>query len=152
MFETLAVLIVFFFLLVFGISFYFVLQRGSYNRQVERNAQLISVELTQKISDIPELDCALAGIQIDNCIDMVKLQEFNAILQNSTAAVQYFDLLGYSKITAAEIYPEILQYELYDRQPDAFSTAYKNNVPMLLYNPISRKFSFGILEVMTYVG
>ena len=36
MFETIAVLVIFFFLIVIGVSFYFVMQSSSYNRQVER--------------------------------------------------------------------------------------------------------------------
>lgn len=56
MFETIAVLVVFFFLIVFGVSFYFVMQRSSYNKQVERNMQITAIDIAQKISDIPELD------------------------------------------------------------------------------------------------
>jgi len=152
MFETIAVLVVFFFLLVFGVSFYFVLQRSSYNRQVERNSQLVSVEMTQKISDIPELDCALAGIQIENCVDSLKLGKFIEILQNSSAKAAYFDILGYSKISVRTVYPEFINYPIYDRQPDAYSAEYKNHVPMLLYNPLEKNFAFAVLEVTTYAS
>jgi hypothetical protein len=152
MFETIAVLVVFFFLIVFGVSFYFVMQRSSYNRQVERNSQLISIQLTQKISDIPELDCALAGIQIENCIDKIKLERLNEELQKAEAKLTYFDLLGYSKIDVRTIYPDFVDYDLYEREPDAYSSAYKNQIPMLLYDGVKRQFAFGVLEVTTYVS
>ncbi len=152
MFETIAVLVVFFFLIVFGVSFYFVLQRTSYNRQVERNAQLISVQLSQKISDVPELDCVLAGIQIDNCIDKIKLEHFNEMLQEDVAKVTYFDILGYSKIYVRTVYPEFIKYDLYDKEPETYSSAYRNQIPVLLYDAVSNKFDFAILEVTTYVS
>ncbi|MBN2112246.1 hypothetical protein JW707_04055, partial [Candidatus Woesearchaeota archaeon] len=151
MFETIAVLVVFFFLLVFGVSFYFVLQRSSYNRQVDRNAQLVSVQLSQKISDIPELDCALVGIQIENCIDMIKLDKFNEVLQTDDGQLAYFDVLGYSKIYARTIYPEFKKYDLYDKEPEKFMAAYRNQIPLLLFDSINNKFSFAVLEVTTYV-
>ena len=151
MFETMAVLVVFFFLLIFGVSFYFVMQRSSYNRQVERNAQLMSVQLSQKISDIPELDCALAGVQIDNCVDKVKLEQFNEILQTESARVAYFNILGYSEIYVRTIYPESDRHDIYKLEPNSFTSAYMNHIPVLLYDTISKKFSFAVLEVRTYV-
>ena len=151
MFETIAVLVVFFFLLVFGVSFYFVIQRSSYNTQVERNAQLLSVQLSQKISNVPELDCALAGIQIDNCIDRIKLERFFEVLNDSLTRVSYFDTLGYSEIYVRTVYPELKQYNLYNLEPPLFTTAYMNHIPVLLYDSIEKKFSFAVLEVRTYV-
>ncbi len=152
MFETIAVLVVFFFLLIFGVSFYFVMQRSSFNRQVERNAQLNSVELSQKISDIPELDCALAGIQIENCVDRLKLEILYEQMQQDAGRIKYFGILGYSKIDVDTIYPEFKKYELYEREPETFTSSYRNNIPTLLYDPIENKFSFAILEITTYMG
>ncbi len=152
MFETIAVLVVFFFLIVFGVSFYFVMQRSSYNRQVERNSQLISVEMTQKISDIPELDCALAGIQIDNCIDKIKLQSLSLVMNESLKKASYFELLGYSKIYVRTVYPEFAKYDLYELEPENFISAYRNQIPVALYDPIERKFEFAVLEVTTYAS
>lgn len=151
MFETMAVLVIFFFLLIFGVSFYFVMQRSSYNRQVERNAQLLSVQLTQKISNIPELDCALAGIQIENCVDKIKLEKMNELLQDEQTKLYYFNAFGFSKITVRTIYPDFIEYELYERNPETFSAAYRNRIPMLLYNALEKKFDFALLEVTTYV-
>jgi hypothetical protein len=151
MFETIAVLVVFFFLLVFGVSFYFVIQRSSYNRQVERNAQLLSVQLSQKISDIPELDCALAGIQIDNCIDKIKLETFRELMEDDLKMVSYFDTLGYSEIYVKEIYPEAERHDIYRLDPPSFTSAYMNHIPVLLYDSIGKKFSFALLEVRTYI-
>ena len=150
MFETIAVLVIFFFLIVFGVSFYFVMQRSSYNRQVERNAQLVSVQLAQKISDIPELDCALAGIQIDNCVDKIKLEMFNEKLKEGLSRVNYFRVLGYSKIAINEVYPTDKVHELYENEPQDYIGAYKNWLPVLLYDAVENTFSFAVMEITTY--
>ncbi len=154
MFETIAVLVVFFFILVFGVSFYFVLQRSSLSRQMERNAQLVSIQISQKISDLPELDCALAGIQIDNCVDKVKLEKLNQALEDDAKKLYYFNVLGYSEVVLNIIYTSYSaeeQYEIYERTPNSFFSAYKNQIPVLLYDPVENKFAFGALEVTTYV-
>jgi hypothetical protein len=151
MFETIAVLVVFFFILVFGVSFYFVLQRSSYNRQVERNAQLLSVQISQKISDLPELDCALTGIQIDNCVDKVKLEKLDSALEDDAKQLVYFSVLGYSEIYLHTVYPEFQKYDIYENEPGSYSSAYRNQIPVLLYDPVESKFEFAVLEVTTYV-
>ncbi len=154
MFETIAVLVVFFFILVFGVSFYFVLQRSSLSRQMERNAQLVSIQISQKISDLPELDCALAGIQIDNCVDKVKLEKLNQALEDDAVKLYYFNVLGYSEVVLNIIYssyPAEEQYAIYNRTPNSFFSAYKNQIPVLLYDPVENKFAFSALEVTTYV-
>jgi len=151
MFETIAVLVVFFFILIFGVSFYFVIQRSSYNRQVERNAQLLSVQISQKVSDLPELDCALTGIRIDNCVDQVKLNKLNEALENDTKKLVYFNVLGYSEVVVRQIYPSGDDLEIYSRLPNSFSSAYKNKIPVLLYDPVEEKYGFAALEVTTYV-
>jgi hypothetical protein len=154
MFETIAVLVVFFFILVFGVTFYFVLQRSSLNRQMERNAQLVSVQISQKISDLPELDCVLAGIQIDNCVDKVKLEKLNQALEDDAVKLYYFNVLGYSEVAIKTVYTAFNledEYMIYERTPDSFYSAYKNQIPVLLYDPVENKFAFSALEVTTYV-
>jgi len=151
MFETIAVLVVFFFILIFGVSFYFVIQRSSFNRQVERNSQLLSIQTTQKVSDLPELDCALAGIQIDNCVDKIKLDMLNEALQDDAKKLSYFKVLGYSEVTLRTVYPEFKKYDIYKREPDGYASAYKNQIPVLLYDPIEKDFAFAVLEVTTFV-
>ncbi len=154
MFETLAVLIVFFFILVFGVSFYFVLQRSSLNRQIERNAQLLSVQISQKVSDLPELDCALIGIQITNCVDKVKLEKlYEALDENETKQLVYFNVLGYSEVYLNTIYPtaQAHNYKIYKKKPSSPSMEYRNQIPVLFYDPVENEFAFAVLEVTAYV-
>ncbi len=154
MFETIAVLVVFFFLLVFGASFYFVLQKSSVQKEVERTIQLRSIQTTQKVSYLPELDCTQVGIQVENCFDAIKLEKFAGMLNDATTGEQtqldYFDVFGYSTIVIRSIFPQQKEYLLYDKAIDDYLTMFKNNVPLTIYNPIRNSYSFGVLEVTFY--
>lgn len=153
MFETIAVLVVFFFLLIFGVSFYFVLQRSSFNRQVERNAQSNAIKLSLQMSDIPELDCVLTGVTIDNCIDVQKLTIMRELLEQPEFAQDYFPLFGFSQIniTTLEIGQNPVSLGLYSRKPQKFTSAYKNFVPILLYNAAENTYTFAVMEATIYV-
>jgi len=86
MFETLAVLVVFFFFLIFGASFYFKIQENSLLRELERSAQLQAVQTAQKALTLPELDCSFAGVQRQNCVDIDKVLKFTDLLNNNQNA------------------------------------------------------------------
>lgn len=154
MFETIAVLVVFFFLIVFGVSFYFVMQRSSYNKQVERNMQITAIDIAQKISDIPELDCVLSGIKIDNCIDWYKLVNLAEMLKDPAYANNYVPIFGFSEITLKMVYPERIgnmSFTIYKKVPDRWQGAYKNLIPMLVYEPVLNFYSLGTMEATVYV-
>lgn len=154
MFETIAVLVVFFFLLIFGASFYFVLQKSSVQKEVQRSIQLGSIQATQKISHLPELDCTQIGIQVENCFDAIKLKEFSNILNDEETGVRtrlaYFDVFGYTDVVVRSIFPNEVNYTMYSKPLEDYSTKYMNNVPLTIFNPITRKYSFGVLEVTFY--
>ena len=154
MFETIAVLVVFFFLLIFGASFYFVLQKSSVQKEYQRSVQLESIQATQKIAHLPELDCTQIGIQVENCFDAIKLKEFSDILADETEGLKtrldYFDVFGYTDVVVRSIFPNEVNYTMYSRPLDDYSVRYMNNVPLTIFNPVTRKYSFGVLEVTFY--
>ena len=155
LFESLAVLVVFFFLLVFGISFYFVLQKASINRQLTQQEELKFIQLVQKVSTLPELECSEVGIQLDNCIDILRLKTMQSLLVSSAAVRQkYYDIFGFSRIVVEKIYPEESErITLIDQQRSTSNNATAFDVvqvPLALYNPLDKSFSFGVLEVRRY--
>ena len=72
MFETIGVLVIFFFLIVLGLSFYFVIAKKGAVEQYEKAAQLKGIEIIRKAITLPELDCARVGVQVENCFDKLK--------------------------------------------------------------------------------
>ena len=71
------------------------------------------------------------------------------INENTQGNIDYFSVFEYSTITVKEIYPDNLTYVLYDR-PQTNSGFSLTHVPVLLYDSLSDKYSFGVLEVKVY--
>jgi hypothetical protein len=150
MFETIGVLVIFFFLLVAGASFYFKMQESALEREVAKQAQLRSLQAAQRATYLPELDCSLVGVQRENCFDRVKLRVFPEVA--SQQAEEYFWIFGYANITVRELYPEQgAPVPVYDYPLQEYKHAPKSLVPVLVYDPFSRAYSFAVMEVTTYV-
>ena len=150
LFESIAVLVVFAFLLVFGVNFYFMMQRTSVEREITRQQQLRVFSLAQKAAFLPELDCAIAGIQQEACIDVSKLRSFADVLP---AEVQlYFPVFGWTTVTVAQVYPpkETFKLTLYNDEPTNVKSANRAQIPILLYNSTTQNYGFGVIEVTSH--
>ncbi|MBI4145004.1 hypothetical protein HY493_02255 [Candidatus Woesearchaeota archaeon] len=148
MFETLAVLVVFFFFLIFGASFYFRLQESSLEREFDRNTQLRAVQIAQKSITMPELECSFAGVQRENCMDVLKVQAFAELLATEEAFIDYFPVFQYSTLTVRQVYPSQLEWVVYNRPRGEQSTLLQ--IPVLIYDPNTNRHQFGYLEVRVY--
>ncbi|MBI4449343.1 hypothetical protein HY641_04945 [Candidatus Woesearchaeota archaeon] len=150
MFETVAVLVIFFFLIAFGLSFYFLVSKTQASKEYERTLQLRSITFTQKIATLPELDCVRVTVQVERCFDSLKTDAFRHILQNPGIKDDYFALFGYSNVTIQEIFPSVHTYQLYDRALPNASASIPTTIPILLRNPHKNTYSFGVLRVTLY--
>ena len=149
MMETIAVLFIFFILIVIGFVFYAKILKGNLEQQKEESAQLNAIEVAQRASSLPELQCSEGNIVSDNCIDLLKLEAASQIMQQND--IYYYDRLLFSKITVNEIYPNSNEWALYTRPLDEFSSKITTNIPILLFNPIENKNSFGIMTVELFL-
>ena len=70
--ESVAILFIFFILVVFGFVFYMNVMRGSAKVQMEENIQLKAIGIAQKASFLPELQCSEENVRVENCIDLLK--------------------------------------------------------------------------------
>ncbi len=151
MFETIAVLIVFFFLLVIGAVFYFNVQRSSLSRELEKMSELQSLQTVQKALYLPELDCSFASVQKDNCFDILKIKQLSKMLSEQDKLAEYFQAFGFSKITVTQAYPKSdFSLALYSNIPPEYKQKLVTQSPVLLYNATSQSYSFGIIEVEAY--
>jgi ABC-type glycerol-3-phosphate transport system permease component len=143
--ETIAIMLIFFVLVVIG--FLFFLRTSTYKQAetVTKIQELESIRVSQTISFFPELQCSSKNIVQDNCFDRLKL---NAFSDNSFNKDTYYQFFYYSNITVTEYYPSKNTWNLY--QKVANGTSYKTFVPILIYNPINRTNSFGVLTVQSY--
>lgn len=152
MFESVAVLVVFAFLLVFGINFYFGIAKTSVAREIERASHLRVFGLAQKAAFLPELDCAIGGISEEACIDAGKLRAFEETLKDPSTATLYFPVFGWSTVNVTLLYPpqQALSILLYDNPLPEYTLAKRVQVPMLIYNTTQQEKFFGIVEVTYY--
>jgi len=151
--ETIAVLIVFFFLLVFGMGFYTRVQKVNIERDLEKNADLRAIAIAQKASFLPELQCTFGNIQKDNCFDELKINAFKKSMLNPVTKDYYTQTFGFSNLTLTRLALEgspRAEIELYaNPKPDSRLQS-TINVPVNIKNPITGRFSFGLLLVRTY--
>jgi hypothetical protein len=156
MFENIGVMIIFFFLLVFGASFYFTIQKASLEREAERINQIAAVQQALRLTFLPELDCSFAGVQTENCFDRLKVEALADFNPRST--LTYFNIFGYSNVTLRTIYSPMTSVvpgpiTIYSRTVVGSYT--RTTIPVLICedgcDPLNLKYSFGLLEVDSYV-
>ena len=145
--ETIAVLFVFFILIVIGFLFYTRIIKSNIESEQAELSQLRSVGISQIVMFLPELQCSEGNVVIDNCIDTLKLDAAkNRMRQND---VYYYDLLEFGEVNISEIYPDSTnKWNIYSRKTN-FTSKFMTNVPISLYNPIDKKYRFGILTIET---
>ncbi|MEM2915896.1 MAG: hypothetical protein QXT19_00855 [Candidatus Woesearchaeota archaeon] len=152
MFETIGVLVIFFFLLVSGAVFYFKMQESAFQKELAKQAQLRSLKAAQRAVFLPELDCSLVSVQRENCFDSIKLSALRALIEGDQHVYdEYFSTFGYSNISVRQVYPpNDFAMTLYHHPPDEYRRALQSKLPVLLYDPVSRDYAFGLMEVTTY--
>ena len=146
--ETIAVLFVFFILVIVGIIFYVRVIKSNLESEKEELSQLNSVGIAQRVMFMPEIQCSQDIVEeITNCIDILKLESApSIIIQNE---LYYYDLLEFSDISVSQIYPDDARWILYSRKTSDFKNKFTTNVPISLYDPITRKNGFGVLTIVT---
>jgi len=144
MFETIAILVVFFILVLFGFMFYARVQKGTFETEIEETTVLKSIDVSGKVSLLPELQC----IQEKDCIDVLKLDAAAEVINANR--VEYFNIFGYSNTYIKEIYPEENQWYIYDFPKEEDQGKISTQFPVSLYDPRTESYSFGVLFVDVY--
>ncbi len=145
--ETIAVLIIFFFLLIFGVIFYTNVKISKQYSTNEEYFQQQSIKISQMVSFLPELQCSSENIIDDNCYDKYKLGPASThIIDNANF---YFPFFSYSEIVIDEIYPGTDSWVLYNHTLNRSYPMF-TYVPISLYEPTTKEYSFGVLSISYY--
>ena len=148
--ETIAVLIVFFMILFFGIFFYANIERKNIQERLETMEEKKSIDISQTISFLPELKCTTGNITKSLCIDKLKKDVFSEQI-GSQYSRHYQSLFSNTKIELAEIYPNsgdyILIYE--GTTSEQYFTTY---VPISVFDPTNYpgRYTIGLLKITYY--
>ena len=155
MFETIAVLLIFFVLIGFGLIFYGKIQGQGFQERQEENFELKAIQTAQVVSFLPELQCSSNNIIVDDCFDILKVEALSEIISNpqnqKLKNEYYYDLFGFSSITIEQVYPlPVASWLIYEKTIEKTKAKSSIKIPISLYDPDSRAYNFGILTVDVY--
>jgi len=155
MFETIAVLLIFFVLIAFGLIFYVRVYSGSIEETGEEYFELKAIQTAQLVSFLPELQCTSPtsmNLVDDNCFDLLKVKALTEIIENDQKLRNeyYYDIFGSSKISIEQIYPSEMSWNIYDKSPANKKSMSSIKIPISLYNASSKKNNFGVLNIDIY--
>lgn len=166
--ETVAVLFIFFILLMFALIFYFKFQETNVQQKQVEIAASRAIDTTLVTLFLPEIQCSRGESEAeDNCVDITKLESFIDVVERHKNDY-YFNLFSFSKISVHEVYPIIgntsREWIIYDREK---TTLNENNevVPSWTFkeptffvvtlrdqlSPLNQgTYSFGYISVEVY--
>lgn len=151
--ETIAIMFIFFILLVVGAVFYMNMQRATVSQDIAEAYELRAVELSQIISFLPEAQCTEANVVTPSCFDIYKLIGLSKVTNqslNPEAHLMYANEFGTTTIRLTKIYPPGGEWVLYDNRKPDFVSAPVTHIPIMLFNTTSDKYYFGVLDITTY--
>ncbi len=148
--ETIGVMFVFFVLVIFGFIFYAKVEGVNYKGAVQDENEKKSVEIAQRAATLPELQCSSNNIVTDNCFDILKLDAMSSALKaDNNLQVTYYDYFESSKLLVKQLYPANKEWVLYQRTVNNTGSLF-TPLPISLYDPITKRYNFGVLEVTYY--
>lgn len=148
--ETIAIMFIFFILLIVGAVFYVNLQRSTVQREIQEAYDLRAVELAQTISFLPEAQCTESNVVRASCFDIYKLIGLSMVTATPEGLLLYSREFGTTTIDLIKLYPGGSNWTLYDNQKADFTSAPVTNIPIMLYNTTADEYYFGVLRITTY--
>ena len=151
--ESVAILFIFFVLLVFGFVFYMNVMKGSAKVDIEENIELKAIGIAQRASFLPELQCSEENVRVENCIDLLKLEAAADLLRSNN--IYYYDIFEFSDIRVDRIFPPPPTYSintwlLYNNTLTDYTSKLSTFIPTSIFDPRTKKYDFGILIVDVY--
>ena len=115
--ETIAVLFIFFILILFGIIFYAKYQQVAFKDKQEELLAARAMDSTLKTLFLPELICSKGEAEPeDNCFDLMKLKYANETFTKHMDDY-YFNIFSYARISIQETYPNSTnEWVIYDKE------------------------------------
>ncbi len=144
--ESIVILIIFFFLLMFGMVAYVKWSITEADRRATEAKSLIAVSTVQLVSFLPELQCTVEGNEDYNCVDLYKAKAISGVPDTQKAI--YGTMFPRTQIILHKIFPEAEQIPLYGGQHSGNS--YFFPVPVAIYDPEADLYYFGYINLTVY--
>jgi hypothetical protein len=143
--ETIIVLIIFFFLLVFGLIFYASIKNSSDREEIKKQSDRDAVQTAERVEALPEIQCTLSGTIQYDCVDTLKLEAFRETAQSHKGF--YEKMFPNTRIMVISAFPEPV------RKWDVYDGVYSDNaghnftLPVAIRDPLENTHSFGLLVI-----
>lgn len=148
--ETIAVIIIVTIMIFFGLAFYTKIKTLDLKDQTDKFNQFDAVKLANIVSNMPEILCSKQQVIDINCVDKYKLLALNQSIADDEAFFYYRSILQNSRISVEQLYPDKINYSLYENNMTANQSIETISIPVNIYDPITRKNAFGVLKVEAY--
>ncbi len=103
--ETIAVLFIFFVLLIFGLIFYYKYVGFSLKEEQQAGVERRAAEVVTKTIFLPEIQCTVGNLQQNAyCLDVMKMDVLSDVMTKHLEDY-YFNIFSFANITVREIYP-----------------------------------------------
>jgi len=145
--ESIIILVIFFFLLIFGLVYYIKFVFISYDKESVKRAQLLAIQSAQKVQFLPELQCTIEGNVRYNCMDAMKLNTFKNLPQEKKQI--YAMLFPQTRVTVQQVYPSQVEWHIHGEE-DEKADIEKFQIPVALFNATSDRYNLGYIEVDVY--
>ena len=154
MFENVGVMIVFFFLLSFGLVFYTTYQKSTINRMDYEFKVDNALKSSKRITYMPELRCT--ETKLENCVDYYKLKALVDTINSGDLADfdYYYNLFGKSVVLYEQLYPNTGDViKIYENPvPEGERSGIENTIiPVSLYDSVAQTYAYGILDISVYL-
>ncbi len=130
--ESIAILIIFMFLVVFGLVFYIRFSLSNLDKKAAEKADLLAIQAVQQVQTLPEFQCSVRGKVEFHCIDMLKLDAFSRLPPNDLQI--YTSIFPQTYITVYQIYPTSRTWKIYGGEIPKKKTQLAFYVPVGLFN------------------
>tara|TARA_B100000315_G_C14451059_1_gene529138 strand:- start:36 stop:536 length:501 start_codon:yes stop_codon:yes gene_type:complete len=156
MFETIAVLVVFMFLLGVGLVVYAGVHKSSLEKDIGQSQNVRATRIAETAFFMPELDCTFRGVRPPGtCVEKLKLDALATINADPLKSANYFELFGTSKITITQHFPPtddeglVYQRTIYDSGVEGITKVHRTPILLLDVTKGPTAYSFGVMEVET---
>ena len=146
-FETIAVVFVFFILVAVGIIFYVKVIKSNVQTENEGFSQDLAVAIAQRAIFLPEIQCSQDNLIKDKCVDILKLKSTEPLMKANE--IDYFDLFEFSDIKIHQVYPTENAWNLYSRKTSDFTNKFVTNISVSTYDPNTKSYGFGTISIET---
>ena len=155
LFESIAVMFIFFLLVAGGFAVYGNFAKYNINQEQSLIESKRAIETAQLVALLPEFICSKEIVK-ENCFDLYNVKSFASYMNNTAETndlMYYFDLFHFSTISLevfdlreknSSIYP------IYDNPLPEYSSKLNLYFPINVYEPVLDIMNFGILTVEVY--